>query len=71
MIFLNQATFWDFIGTRLLNYISSAIQLHYPLLWRIFLISLINYLYGTVMPPNLRETLFMSNLMFLTIPPNL
>ena len=37
VIFLQWPTFWDFIDTRLLNYIPSGIQICFPLLWRIYL----------------------------------
>ena len=36
VIFLKGATFSDFIDYRLLNYIPSGIQIHFPLFWRIF-----------------------------------
>ena len=36
VISLKGATFSDFIDNRLLNYISSGIQIHFPLFWRIF-----------------------------------
>ena len=36
VIFLKGATFSDFIDYGLLNYITSGIQIHFPLFWRIF-----------------------------------
>ena len=36
VIFLKGATFSDFIDDRLLNYIPSGIQIHFPLFWGIF-----------------------------------
>ena len=36
VIFLQGPTFWDFIDSRLLNYIPSGIRICFPLFWGIF-----------------------------------